>query len=328
MTTLATVSVARHIEHELQDACAQWEEARLCLSRPDDSDESCFVELSGLSQRTRVLVRLLGEEHAETVAVAMEAVCTLIVSGRLPCSPVLKKQLAPGMDSLLCTLRRRLGKNGSRETQREKHALVQAAHILLHDLDIPLQNAYGGFCVAFPVDCITPGVASLHARGFDLLRLEKEGLSLYVLEFPRQAIFLRCAGLGGVFASLAQSGHVFDVRQDVGPGVPDDPESVVRLLYGSVLEPDFVEALTGLSSEKIFPVNPAQVRRYRPSWKRAQQSTASAPRRNSPAQELDMLVQEYDRALKELFRTCKSADGTPPTALDRMARAYEESNVF
>ncbi len=304
-TTVTTTSDS--LEREARDSCTRWKKARAALCRPEGADDAFFVELAGLAQRTRALTRLLGEERAETVSVAMEAVCTLVVSGSLCVSAELESYLLLGVDGLLRTLGDEQGaKNG--ESAKAAHDLVvRAAHSLLHGLDIPLQNAYGGFCVAFPVDCASPGAEPLRIRGFDLLRLEKEGLSLFVLEFPRRDMVLHPAGFGGVLSAPGRSGHVFDVRlfRTMDDAFSESSEGGVRVVYGSTLAADFVEALTGLPPESIFAVNPARVRRYQPSWGE-NRGRKAAPVRDSAAgpeaKHIDDLVREYDRALKELFR--------------------------
>ncbi len=303
------------LEREARNACTRWEKAREALCRPEGADEACFVELAGLAQRTRALTRLLGEEHAETVSVAMEAVCTLVVSGSLCASPDLESYVLQGLDGILRTLGSEQGapKGGS---GKDAHDLVRAAHSLLHGLDIPLQNAYGGFCVAFPVDCASPGAEPLRIRGFDLLRLEKEGLSLFVLEFPRRDMVLHPSGFGGVLAAPGRSGHVFDVRlfRDTNAVLAETSAGGVRVVYGSTLATDFVEALTGLPPERVFSVNPARVRRYQPSWgeNRGRKAVSIPVSDAGPkGKHIDDLVREYDRALKELFRIGRTSGETP-----------------
>ena len=165
--------------------------------------------------------------------------------------------------------------------------------------------------MAFPVQRENGDDTPLHLRGFDLYRMEMENLRLFLLELPWENVEARSSGLLGLLEGAGRNGHVFDARP--ARAAAPDHEAVLRLLYGSALDPDFLEILLQAPAWRIHPVNPILVRRYRPSWGLAPEGDrpgSPAPlsvRLCGPRKSVEELTAEYTRALNAMFSAARRA---------------------
>lgn len=322
-TTLET-RVRAHARKHLPACLAGWAETPILTDegRPAGSEDR-LVHLAGLAQRGRIFARLLGDEHAETVAVALESLLTLILEGDLIHAGAARKAVQAGRESLTAALTARLepdahGAGSQPHAADESSALVrrrlvEAVHASLAAIrDVTAASAYGGPCVAFPVQRENGDETPLHLRGFDLYRMEMENLRLFLLELPWENVEERSSGLLGLLEGAGRNGHVFDAR----PALAASPEheAVLRLLYGSSLDPDFLEILLQAPAWRIHPVNPILVRRYRPSWGFAPEEEARtgspvplSVRLCGPRKSVEELAAEYTRALNAMFAAARRA---------------------
>lgn len=320
-TTLET-RVRTHARKHLPACLAGWAETPALTEegRPTGNEDR-LVHLAGLAQRGRIFARLLGDEHAETVAVALESLLTLILEGDLIYAGAARKAVQAGRESLTAALAARLEPDapaaGGRPPAADGEAslrrgLVGAVHASLAAIrDVTAASAYGGPCVAFPVQHENGDDTPLHLRGFDLYRMEMENLRLFLLELPWENVEERSSGLLGLLEGAGRNGHVFDARP--AHAAAPDHEAVLRLLYGSSLDPDFLEILLQAPAWRIHPVNPILVRRYRPSWGFAPEEDgpeSPAPlsvRLCEPRKSVEELTAEYTRALNAMFAAARRA---------------------
>lgn len=279
-----------------------------------------LVHLAALAQRTRAFAHLLGDEHAETAAVALEALLTLILDGNLLYAGEARKAVSESGEALRVAIADRVERfargtvTGDPDTGEQRHRLVQAVYGLLEAIgSIAAASAYGGPCVAFPVQHAGRDGAPLRLRGFDLYRIEMEDLRLFLLEMPWNDVEERPNGLTGLLEYAGRNGHVFDVRPARSLTSPPLAEGVLRLLYGSTLDPDFLEVLLQAPSRSIHIVNPLLVRRYKASWglPAGDGTDGRAPspmpaRSCGPHKSVEELALEYTLALNRMFATSKN----------------------
>ena len=233
-TTLET-RVRAHARKHLPACLAGWAETPILTDegRPAGSEDR-LVHLAGLAQRGRIFARLLGDEHAETVAVALESLLTLILEGDLIHAGAARKAVQAGRESLTAALTARLepdahGAGSQPHAADESGALVrrrlvEAVHASLAAIrDVTAASAYGGPCVAFPVQRENGDDTPLHLRGFDLYRMEMENLRLFLLELPWENVEARSSGLLGLLEGAGRNGHVFDARPARAAAPPPRP---------------------------------------------------------------------------------------------------------
>lgn len=303
-----------HTIRHLPEYLADWD-ALLHLMTPAHpaGGEHLLVHLAGVVQRSRTFSRLLGDEHAETASVALETLLTLLLEGDLLYAENYRKIVIESSRTLFSALAARLATPVSDESSLTKDPLsgrkmVETVYRLLDAIgDMTAASAYGGPCVAFPVRHKGRDGAPLRLRGFDLYRIEMEDLRLFMLEISWKDITDRPTGLIGMLDSASRNGHVFDIRPACAFQPPCDPS--LRLLYGSNLDPDFLEILLQTSVERIHLVNPVLVRRYRPSWG-FNTGKGNAPARVHSSKfhkSIEDLVKEYTVALNKMFATARTA---------------------
>lgn len=330
--TALETRVRAHTRDHLAACLTAWAETPALTegSRPPGGEHR-LVHLAGRVQPSRIFARLLGDEHAETVAVALETLLTLILEGDLVYAGAVRKAVHAGRDSLTAALPACLAPaapgadasppaaaDGSAPLRRQ---LVEAVHASLAAIrDVTAASAYGGPCVAFPVQHDGGDDTPLRLRGFDLYRMEMENLRLFLLEMPWKNVETRSNGLTGLLENAARNGHVFDARAAL-TAAPEQ-EAVLRLLYGSSLDPDFLELLLQAPAWRIHPVNPILVRRYRPSWGLPEDGGRKSPaplsdRLCEPRKSVEELAAEYTQALNAMFRAARQAsrDERLPDAL-------------
>ncbi len=323
--------VRQHIIHRLPQFSEAWDQAfaRVTASRPVGGEHR-LVHLAELVQCSRIFARLLGDEYAETAAVALETLLTLMLDGEHIYAGTARKTVLDSAKTLRTAIRYRLpcaeGVDEKYTTNRQNEAhsedsdhalryhLVESVHKLLSAIgDVTAASAYGGPCVAFPVQQTAMDESSLHLRGFDFYRIEMEGLALFLLEIPWEKIEEHPNGLYGLLKQIGRNGHVFDARAAQAlAGAPNRP--VLRVLYGSALDPDFLEALLQIPAHHIHPVNPILVRRYRPSWGLSLSMSESSGKQPSgclksvgPGKSVEELTREYTLALNRMFAASRTA---------------------
>lgn len=327
--TALETRVRTHTREHLAACLTGWGETPALTegSRPTGSEHR-LVHLAGRVQHARIFARLLGDEHAETVAVALETLLTLILEGDLVYAGAVRRAVHAGRDSLTAALSACLtptasdapgapntpGTDASSAATNDSNAplrrqLVEAVHASLAAIrDVTAASAYGGPCVAFPVQHEGGDDTPLRLRGFDLYRMEMENLRLFLLEMPWNTVEARSSGLTGLLENATRNGHVFDARAALAAA--PEHEAVLRLLYGSSLDPDFLELLLQAPAWRIHPVNPILVRRYRPSWGRPEDGDRRSPaplsdRLCEPRKSVEELTAEYTRALNAMFRAAR-----------------------
>lgn len=322
--------VQQHIICRLPQFSAAWDQAfaRVTASRPVGGEHR-LVHLAELVQCSRILARLLGDEHAETAAVALETLLTLMLDGEHIYAGTARKTVLDSARTIRTAIRYRFPDAGADEkaiadrqnevrSEESNHALryhlVESVHKLLTAIgDVTAASAYGGPCVAFPVQQAARDEAPLHLRGFDFYRIEMEGLALFLLEIPWEKIEDHPGGLPGLLKQIGRNGHAFDARPAQAlASVPQRP--VLRVLYGSALDPDFLEALLQIPAQHIHPVNPILVRRYRPSWglslsmsENGGQQDSGSILRIGPGKSVEELTREYTLALNRMFAASRTA---------------------
>lgn len=300
---------------ELPHLLHKWEQGLSFITRREGSiPDSYFVGWAALSQRTRSFMRLLDEDFAEETCVALETICTFIVSGALQDSGPLRRQAQIGVTSLCRLTRWHLATSQPLEQENREAVLanLRAATLRLQRYaNTSALNEYGGYCQIFPVNAYEDDGVPLRIRGFDLVRLETEGLSLYLLEFEWSAVMERGTSLMGLLTHTAHNGHVFDVRYARHPYCNHDDKTcfgVLRLLYGTPLELDFVQAIARVPGSQLFIVDKTRIRRHEPSWGEPATDIALASpiRQKITIQDIDPLLKIYDAALSRAFASAKA----------------------
>lgn len=321
--TVLETRVRIHTRDHLAVCLTGWTETPTLTeaSRPPGG-EYHLVHLTSRVHHARIFARLLGDEHAETAAVALETLLTLILEGDLLYAGAVRNAVHAGRDSLAAALSACLtpaAPDASAPLLRRR--LVEAIHASLAAIrDVAAASAYGGPCVAFPVQYDGGDDTPLRLRGFDLYRMERENLRLFLLEMPWKNVETRPNGLTGLLETAARNGHVSDARAALAAAPEHD--AVLRLLYCSSLDPDFLELLFQAPAWRIHPVNPVLARRYRPSWGLSGEEGPRSPaplsaRLREPRKSVEDLTAEYTRALNAMFRAARHTprDERPPDAL-------------
>ncbi len=153
--------------------------------------------------------------------------------------------------------------------------------------------------------CDPDGHCLFDLHGIDVLRAQRDGLFLYVVEFGGSDDLLRkdLSPLG-LLAFLRKSGLVLDARfvpgpDGVGPGVPG---CGLRVLYASILEPDLVNTVFQVESARVHPIDVEGLRRGEPGWQRPPARVAAPmPQREGPDEDsIDDLVRQYDSAMRKM----------------------------
>ena len=312
--------VQLHICEQLPVCLAAWRRCLELMSGPGGRGEFPLVHLATLAQRTRTLTRLLGEEHAETAAVALETLLTMLLKGELLYAGEIRKNTLKSAEAMLGVLAAHVRQDGAPESGLKtpdelRRPLVETVHKFLRLIRAnTVANAYGGPCVAFPVQHVGEDSAPLRLRGFDLYRIEMEDLRLFLLEMPWESVAERPNGLPGLLEYISRNGHAFDARPAWSLAAQPEKEAVLRLLCGFTLAPDFLEVLLQIPAQRIHQVNPLMVRRYKPSWNVAGPSAATHTEKSPYAQSADgvsktveELTVEYTTALNRMFATSRNA---------------------
>lgn len=155
--------------------------------------------------------------------------------------------------------------------------------------------------------CDPDGHCLFDLHGIDVLRARRDGLYLYVVEFGGTDDLLRkdLSPLG-LLAFLRKSGLVLDARFVPGPGgeCPGVPGCGLHVLYASILEPDLVNTVFQVTSDRVHPIDVEGVRRGEPGWRRVPARTAPAadlaPPMAPDADSIDALVRQYDMAMRKM----------------------------
>lgn len=313
--------VAWQLALELPELIDLWQPS-IATFRDDPAsvDDAPLVTTANLAQRTRLFMRLLGEERAEDTAVVIETVCTLLLSGLLGGSASLYRQMSIGLHAI-CRTARWHGEQQAASTGYNRvltdSALIKATQGLL--LHISHAN---NTCKTFAVYPAEHDTCVLRLRGFDLRRIRSEGLSLYLVEFLWTQLVRRGGGLIGLAGYLGRNGHLFDVAYTPTPyhrTVASPPEGILRALYATPLKRDFVEALTRVPEERLFPVDLAAVHAARPSWgaEAPPASLPTLPRSAPPLSDLDNLIHDYDRALTAAFNAARAEQPFEPLFIEK-----------
>lgn len=306
--------VWKQVTTELPTWLSQWDQylQKSSILRQEGKDWALpgLPSFQGLIQQTRNLSRLIWNEASEMTAVALEALLTLSPESELPCDESIRKALVLGMRGIRMELHTCVSPHCLSEiptSQAEEEPLpplVQIVSKLLSAVNKAISSgAYGGPCSIYIVKHEGEDSSPLRLRGLDLFRLEQENLSLYLLELPWEDILERNRGLLQLLDYMGRNGHVFDMRPTLQFLAPtaSSQEHIFRILYGSPLDQDFVEALTRMPPEHIHKVNASQVRRNQPSW-------GATPNRQPVEQlfrqgcqkSLEELTLEYNNAFKQM----------------------------
>ncbi|EGY27521.1 STAS domain protein [Desulfovibrio sp. A2] len=155
--------------------------------------------------------------------------------------------------------------------------------------------------------CDPDGNCLFELHGIDVLRALRDGLYLYVVEFGGTDDLLRkdLSPLG-LLAFLRKSGLVLDARfvpglGGEGPGVPGFG---LHVLYASILEPDLVNTVFQVTSDRVHPIDVEGLRRGEPGWRRAPARPAPVAELVAPmspdADSIDALVRQYDMAMRKM----------------------------
>jgi anti-anti-sigma regulatory factor/HPt (histidine-containing phosphotransfer) domain-containing protein len=155
--------------------------------------------------------------------------------------------------------------------------------------------------------CDPDGNCLFDLHGIDVLRARRDGLYLYVVEFGGTDDLLRkdLSPLG-LLAFLRKSGLVLDARFVPGPGGegPGVPGFGLHVLYASILEPDLVNTVFQVTSDRVHPIDVEGLRRGEPGWRRAPARPAPAAELVAPmspdADSIDALVRQYDMAMRKM----------------------------
>lgn len=155
--------------------------------------------------------------------------------------------------------------------------------------------------------CDPDGNCLFDLHGIDVLRARRDGLYLYVVEFGGTDDLLRkdLSPLG-LLAFLRKSGLVLDARFVPGPGGegPGVPGFGLHVLYASILEPDLVNTVFQVTSDRVHPIDVEGVRRGEPGWRRVPARPAPtadlAPPMVPDADSIDALVRQYDMAMRKM----------------------------
>ena len=314
-------SLYQQLRLELVQLVRKWESIHLVIANNDGPlPDSYFVEYAGLYQYTRSFMRLLNEEYAEDACVVSETVCTLILSGFVTDSIPLRKQSAQVVEAMCRIMHWHMGAHDGDKNSIDA-ALYKGTLRLQRYVHTGAPQEYQHFSRPFPVNAYEDDGAPLRIRGFDLLRLEAEALSLYLLEFDWSGLIERGGTVYGLFAHSSHNGHVFDVRHAKQAYYEPTPYTggVLRLLYGTPLELDFVQAIARVPGSQIFAVDKTRIFSHEPSWGLAS-SQATMPLVAQPItmDDLTPLIDAYDVALNRLFAEAKA-----PRAFEPM-EGYEE----
>lgn len=271
-----------------------------------------FVNFATLYQHSRCFMRLLGEDYAEETCVVSETLCTLILSGFVQDSLPLRRQAAQAMKDLARLTRWHM--DGADTVYGEKHAinacLYKDALRLQRYVNANAPHDYQHFSRVFPVNAYEDDGVFLCVRGFDLLRLDAEALSLYLLEFDWKNIIERGGSFNSLFSHFGLNGHVFDVcyaaQAYCEPTVYEG--GVIRLLYGTPLEFDFVQAISRLPESQIFVVDKTRIFSHEPSWGRAENAPCIGQSASQAftMDDLAPLISAYDKALNKAFADAKA----------------------
>lgn len=299
--------VKEHTAQHVKDCLSIWDKTLLKMAESSPDCEQYLVQMAGLVQRSRVYARLLGDEYSETASVAIETLLTLLLEGTIVYAEKFQLVLINTGKVLAKALSLCLSDTDPQKREWSRRQVIASVYILLEAIgDATAASAYGGPCVAFPAMHTGHDDAPLHLRGFDLYRIEMEGLRLFLMELPWQDIEKRPNGITGLLDHTVRNGHVFDVRASkaLTPSAHQMPS--LRLLYGSCLDPDFLELLVPVPHEHIYPVNPMFVRQYKPSWglvtKGSGEKTITLPCSfDGPKKSVEELTLEYTRALSRMF---------------------------
>lgn len=155
--------------------------------------------------------------------------------------------------------------------------------------------------------CDPDGHCLFDLHGIDVLRARRDGLYLYVVEFGGTDDLLRkdLSPLG-LLAFLRKSGLVLDARFVPGPGGegPGVPGFGLHVLYASILEPDLVNTVFQVTSDRVHPIDVEGLRRGEPGWRRVATRPAPAaefvPPMSPDADSIDALVRQYDMAMRKM----------------------------
>ncbi len=153
--------------------------------------------------------------------------------------------------------------------------------------------------------CDPDGHCLFDLHGIDVLRGQRDGLFLYVVEFGGSDDLLRkdLSPLG-LLAFLRKSGLVLDARFVPGPdgAGPGMPGCGLHVLYASILEPDLVNTVFQVESARVHPIDVAGLRRGEPGWQRPPARVAAPmPQREGPDEDsIDDLVRQYDSAMRKM----------------------------
>lgn len=306
--------VWKQVTTELPAWLSQWDQylQKSSILRQEGKDWALpgLPSFQGMVQQTRNLSRLIWNEASEMTAVALEALLTLSPETELPCDESTRKALVLGMRGIrmelhTCVSPHRLSEVSA--TLSEEEPLPPLALIvdkLLFAVNKTTSSgAYGGPCSIYTVKHEGEDASPLRLRGLDLFRLEQENLSLYLLEIPWGDILERNRGLLQLLDYMGRNGHVFDMRPTLhflDPSVSPQ-EHIFRILYGSPLDQDFVEALTRMPPEHIHKVNSSQVRRNQPSWGATpSRQPVEHLFRQGCQKSIEELTLEYNNAFKQM----------------------------
>jgi len=155
--------------------------------------------------------------------------------------------------------------------------------------------------------CDPDGNCLFYLHGIDVLRARRDGLYLYVVEFGGTDDLLRkdLSPLG-LLAFLRKSGLVLDAHFVPGPGGEGQgvPGFGLHVLYASILEPDLVNTVFQVTSNRVHPMDVEGLRRGEPGWRRATarpaQTTDLATPMSPDTDSIDALVRQYDMAMRKM----------------------------
>lgn len=272
-------------------------------------------ELAVLMQKSRALLKILGHQSALQQNIALEVFLCLMAK-----QPELTEEatqlIIDGLKSLYgFLLQASLGQFSKVSFSRSKQNKLLA---LVEQLDT--EAKYGKMWQTFSVRHLGRDRAKLHLSGVDILSLDSDKLQLYIVEVVWVQLVERATGLIGFLKYLNRNGRVYDVRlskqfinaQQTQPGqqgqqkqqkaAGDRSGFVVRILYASKLDSDFVEAFINLPTYQIHAVRQKHLRRHLPAWGSPKLAPVENICLNTPAtKSLEELIAEYNLAFVELI---------------------------